>query len=106
VKSRAAMGRLVVVGVSLALAALALWVLVSLARNYVYFHDDVNRGAAAILAVAAINLATLGLALVSVREALHYRHGDSRLGRVGALEALAAAGMALTVLSQLALDHH
>lgn len=48
--------------------------LVSLARNYVYFHDDVNRSAAAILTVASINLATLGLAL-------------------------ATAGMTLTVLS-------
>ncbi len=66
----------------------------------------VNRGAAAILTAAAINLATLGLGLASVRQALHYRHGDSRLRPVGVVEALAAAGMALTVLSQLALDHH
>lgn len=105
-KLRAAMREAVVVGVSLALAALTLWSLVSLTRNYAYFHDDVNRSAAAILTIAAINLATLGLGLASVREALRYRRGDSGLGRVGVLQALAAAGLALTVVSQLALDHH
>lgn len=95
-----------VVGVSVSLAALALLFLFSLATNYNYFQDDVGRSAAAILTAAAINVATLGLGLASVRQALRYRRGDSRLMRVGVLEALTGACLMLTFLSQLALDHH
>ncbi len=98
-------GRLLA-GLSFALAALALWLLVALALGYSYFHDDVGRSAATILTAAAINVATLGLGLASVRQALRYRRGDSRLRRVGAVEALAATGLVLTFLWQLGLDHH
>jgi len=56
--------------------------------------------------LCSINVAALGLGLVSVRQAVRYRRGDSRLPRVGVLQALSAAGLLLTALFQLALDHH
>jgi len=94
------------VGVSLLLSALALVFLVSLATHYRYFHDDVMDTVAAIVRVAMINVAALGLGLVSVRQAVRYRRGDSRLPCVGVLQALSASGLLLTALFQLALDHH